>query len=168
MKFELAFNGATYRVAHAKPLAGESVVMEEKHLNPDGTLVPIPYLTTGRMMAVDCLGNQHNFVSGGEENTVFPVGRFSMIAVEDGDYWCTSPLPGHRIIREGRAIVAEGDVGIINKQREVNALFTRNAIVNGVQVAEGTVGKLSVGLKEVIQPEGKELHIIMFNTEPLQ
>lgn len=167
MKFELAFNGATYRVAHAKPLAGESVVMEEKHLNPDGTLVPIPYLTAGKLMAVDCLGQQHNFVSGGEENTVFPLGRFSMIAVEDGDYWCTSPLPGYRIIREGRLIVPAGQAVNISKDYPVNALFTKDSLVNGTLVKAGSVGKLSAGQKLITQLDGEELHVIFFNTEPV-
>lgn len=166
MKFELAFNGATYRVAHAKTMAGESVVMEEKHLNPDGTLVPIPYLTAGKMMAVDCLGNQHNFVSGGEENTVFPLGRFSMIAVEDGDYWCTSPLPGHRIIREGRAIIPYPGFATLDPSNTVNALFTADATVNGTPVAAGTVVRLSPGRKEVVAVS-QDLHVILFRTEPV-
>lgn len=164
MKFELAFNGATYRVAHARTLAGESVVMEEKHLNPDGTLVPIPYLTAGKMMAVDCLGNQHNFVSGGEENTVFPLGRFSMIAVEDGDYWCTSPLPGNRIIREGRHIIGAGGAATVTIAHEVNALFTAAATVNGTPVAAGTVARLAPGEKGIAAVAG-EVHVIMFRTE---
>lgn len=165
MKFEITFLGATYRVAHAEPKAGESVVMEAKHLNPDGTLVPIPYLTSGRLIAIDCAGQTHHFVSGGEENTVFPVGRFSMIATEDGDYWCTSPLPGYQMVREGRVIVDPGQVAVIDKSRIVNALFTDDALVNGTLVKKGAVGKLSIGSKTVSQPDGRELHIILFNTE---
>lgn len=165
MNFTLAFQGATFRVAHAEPKAGESVAMEAHHLNPDGTLVPIPYLTKGKMIAIDCLGNTHYFVSGGEENTVLPIGKFSVVATEDGDYWCTSPLPGNRIVREGRVIVPAGSSAVIEKGNIVNALFTDNALVNGTAVAKGTVVRLSVGRKTVSQPEGRELHVILFRTE---
>lgn len=164
MKFEITFLGATYQVAHAEPKAGESVVMEAKHLNPDGTLVPIPYLTRGRLMAVDCNGQTHHFVSGGEENTVFPVGRFSMVATEDGDYWCTSPLPGNRMVREGRIIVEPEGYAVLDVSYPTNALFTDNAYVNGTLVPKGTVARVSPGPKNVSQPDGRELHIILFNT----
>lgn len=164
MNFQLAFQGSTFRVAHAQPKAGESVVMEATHLNPDGTLVPIPYLTRGRLMAVDCLGNSHHFVSGGEENTVFPVGRFSMVATEDGDYWCTSPLPGNRMVREGRVIVPAGTEATVERGNIVSALFTAPGTVNGTPVEAGKVVRLSPGRK-TIKATVEELHVILFRTE---
>lgn len=164
MNFQLAFQGSTFRVAHAQPKAGESVVMEATHLNPDGTLVPIPYLTRGRLMAVDCLGQSHHFVSGGEENTVFPVGRFSMVATEDGDYWCTSPLPGNRMVREGREIIRAGSEVTIERGNIVSALFTAPGTVNGTPVEAGKVVRLSPGRK-TIKATVEELHVILFRTE---
>lgn len=165
MKFEIIFRGATYRVAHAEPKAGESVVMDAQHLNPDGTLVPIPYLTKGVFLAIDCQGGQHVFGPGGAENTVFPQGRFSVVATEDSDYWCISPLPGSRLVREGKLIIEPEAHAVLDLPYETNAVFTDSAYVNGTVIPKGTVARVSPGLKNVSQPNGRELHIILFNTE---
>lgn len=164
MKFEVAFQGSTYRVAHAEPKAGESVTMEAAHLQADGTLVPIPYLTRGALVAIDCEGGQHLFGPGGEENTVFPKGRFSIVATEDGDYWCTSPLPGNRVIREGRHILAPGASAMLDPSYIVNALFTAPATVNDTPIDKGQVVRLSPGRKTV-QAGDEGVHVILFRTE---
>lgn len=168
MKFELMFNTAAYRVSQAKPEGGESVVMDPHHFDSAGMLITIPYLASGHLMSIDCLGqSQHYYKGDSAEGLVFPIGKTSMIALEKCDYWCISPLPGNRLIREGKLIIEAGGHAVLDLPYETNALFTDNAHVNGTLIPKGTVARVSLGQKNVSQPDGRELHVILFNTEPV-
>ena len=140
MKFELMFNAATYRVSHAEPDAGESVVMDPHHFDSAGLLVTIPYLFSGHLMSIDCLGQfQHYYKGDSGEGLVFPIGKTSMVALEKCDYWCISPLPGNRLIREGNIIIEPEASAVLDLPHETNALFTDNAYVNGALIPKGLV-----------------------------
>lgn len=88
-----------------------------------------------------------------------------MIAMEKCDYWCIAPLPGNRLIREGKLIIEPEAHAVPDLPYETNALFTDSAYVNGTVIPKGTVARETPGLKNVSQPNGRELHIILFNTE---
>lgn len=167
MSFAKTFTGTTYVVSNALLQPGQSVVMDANYVAPDGSLRSIPYGTRGAGLTVDAAGvERRHGVGDTTESEVYAQGPFTMVITEEADYWCLNPLPGNRIVREGLYVVAPGQSAVIDKGNIVNALFMDNALVNGIPVSRGQVARLSTGPKEIIQPEGRELHVILFNTQP--